>query len=181
MKRQPDFTQIFHDYFGSIPQKVTYTVRWGGNRFHDLVFLNSIIHDARFKVKNIKQKGKQLTIPINRDCWEIPSVHREKPKPHIELYVADSQLAIFPVLRIDWSYQHGIDFTDKTELWIQEIWLDRQSDDETCNLTIYGFDWKCVLQVDSDGLKIKLQDFEKPYLYSERHKKANQSAPPDRR
>src|SRR5512136_2827545 len=98
MKRQPDFTEIFHGYFGSIPQKVTCRVHQDGDRFHDLVFLNSIIHDARFKIKNVKQKGRKLTIPIKRDRWEIPSVQRKKPRPHIELYVADSLMTISPVL-----------------------------------------------------------------------------------
>ena len=78
MKKQPDFRQLFYDYFGSNPKKVTYSIRTDSNRYHDLIFLKSLVHDARFKRNEIKLRGKRLIIPINRDCWELGFVKHEK-------------------------------------------------------------------------------------------------------
>lgn len=170
MKKQPDFKKLFHDHFGGVQQKVTYSVRSDSNRFHDMVFLNSLIHDSRFKVEKIQQRGTRLIIPINRDCWEIPLVHRDKPSPQSELHIANAQLTISPVVGITWSYRNGIKFSNKTELWIQEIWLDRQDNDDIRTLTLYGFDWQCAVNLKTENIMIKLQDLEIPYLYSRKRK-----------
>ena len=170
MKKQPDFKKLFYDHFGGTPQKVTYSVRSDSNRFHDMVFLNSLIHDSRFKREKIQQRGTRLIIPINRDCWEIPLVHRDKPSRHSELHIANAQLTIAPVLQIAWSYRHGIKFLNKTELWIQNIWLNRQDNEETATLALNGFDWNCALTVNTDNLVIKLQDLEIPCLFSKKKK-----------
>lgn len=171
MKKQPDFKKLFYDHFGSTPQKVTYSVRSDSNRFHDMVFLSSLIHDSRFKIEEMRQRGKKIIIPINRDCWEIPRVRYEKPSPHSELHIANAQLTIAPVLGITWTYRHGIKFSNKSELWIQNIWLNRQDNEEMGTLALNGFDWNCALIVNTDDLVIKLQDLEIPYLYSQKHKR----------
>lgn len=170
MKKQPDFKKLFFDHFGGIPQKVIYSVRSDSNRFHDMVFLSSLIHDARFKIEDIRQRGKKLIIPISRDCWEIPLVYHEKPSPHSELHISNAQLTISPIIGITWSYSHGVIFSNKTDLWIQEVWLDRQDIDETRSLTLCGFDWQCVLKLRTENIIIKLQDIETPYLYSRKRK-----------
>ena len=170
MKKQPDFKNLFYDHFGGTPQKVTYSVRSDSNRFHDMVFLNSLIHDSRFKAEKMQQRGTKLIIPITRDSWEIPLVHRDKPSHQSELYIANAHLTISSVIGITWSYRHGIKFSEKTELWLQEIWLDRQDNDEIRALTLCGFDWQCVLNLRTEKILIKLQDLEVPFLYTQKHK-----------
>jgi hypothetical protein len=71
MKPQPDFPKLFFEYFGTKPRKVLYEIRQGPCRFHDLVFLNSLIHDATFHRKDARLSSERLTIPVDRDCWEL--------------------------------------------------------------------------------------------------------------
>ena len=163
--------KLFYEHFGGVPQKINYSVRSDSNRLHDMDFLNSLVHDSRFKIDNIRQRGTKLTIPINRDCWEVPLVYYEKPSPHSELHIANARLTLSPVIGITWSFRHGIKFSNKTELWIQELWLDKQDNDDTRTLTLYGFDWSCALNVKAENVIIKLQDLEIPYLYSQKHKR----------
>ncbi len=164
MKMQPDFTKLFYSYFGNTPKKVTYEIRQGPNRYYDLIFLSSLIHDARFSHINIRFNRKRLTIPINRDCWELGFIEKEKSS---ELHIADAILTISPVVSIQWKFNHESDFTPKTELWIQDIWIDRQSiqDDDSMTIIINGFTWKCFLTVIDDNLKIKLRDLGVPHLF----------------
>jgi len=177
MKKQLNFVKLFYEHFGDTPNKVTYEVRQDSNRFHDLVFLNSLIHDARFKRESLRHRGKRLSIPIERDCWELHVQHSETSG---ELYIAQAQLVISPVVSIEWQFKHSVtwseeNFSPKDELWIQDIWIDRQStqDDDNMPIIINGFTWQCNLTVLEPDLRIRLQDLECPYLHSRKAKKKN--------
>ena len=50
MKKQPNFTKIFREYFGTTATKVRYSVRKDCNRIHDFVFLSSLVHDAMYQL-----------------------------------------------------------------------------------------------------------------------------------
>jgi hypothetical protein len=113
MKKQPDFKQLFYNYFGSKPKKVNYVVRSDSNRYHDLIFLNSLIHDSRFKRNNTKVYGKKLIIQLNRDCWELGFV---KQNNNSELHIANSQLTISPFIELEWRFHNGNSAEKKTEL-----------------------------------------------------------------
>ena len=63
---------------------------------HDLVFLSSYIHDARFKIKEVRLRGKKLQIPLERDRWE-------RYKSLGELECIPSLLTVNPVLSIGWE------------------------------------------------------------------------------
>lgn len=164
MRKQPDFQKLFFSHFGDKPRKVTYTIREDSNRYHDLIFLSSLIHDARFRREAVKLRGKRLTIPINRDCWELGIV--DHADSH-ELHCADARLDISLVVNIEWRFDHGSEFSPSAELWIEEFWLVRETD-ETMKVTMGGFDWGSVITVRDEDLVIKLRDLEIPYLYSEK-------------
>ena len=161
MKKQPDFRQQFYDYFGSKPKKVTYSIRSDSNRYHDIVFLNSLIHDARFKRNIITVRGKKLTIPINRDCWELGFIKHEKSS---ELHIADGNLCISPVIDFEWRIGNDVCFNDDFELWIHDLTIERLSY-ETLIIIIEGDGWSFRIKASDDDFKMRLQDTETPHIY----------------
>ncbi len=168
MKKQPDFAELFQKHFGQTPAKVTYQVRQDSNRFHDLIFLNGLIHDARFKREEVILRDARLSIPIERDCWELPHVQHSDTRG--EMYIAQARLTVSPVRAIEWRFEHKTEFSSDTELWIHDMWLNRQDTqaDDIMPVVVNGFTWECVLTVYEPDLKIRLQDLETPYLRSEK-------------
>jgi hypothetical protein len=160
MSKQPDFNQIFYDYFGTKPRMVTYSIRSDSNRYHDLMFIKSLINDGRLKRNGIKIIGKRLVIPINRDCWELDLKDNE-------LYIADSRLSISPVFDLEWNFTNGMDFDPDAELWIRDLSIQRESDD-MLKIVIDGYVWSLQMKAFDDNFKMKLQDLEIPYLYSQK-------------
>lgn len=174
MRKQPDFQKLFFDYFGDVPRKVTYNVREDSNRHHDVMFLTSLIHDARFKMDDVVQRGKRLTFNINRDCWELGL--KKTSKNSSELYVADARLTISNVLAIKWILTDEVAKDTLRELWIESVWIDRYSFDDLVptsplgpGLTLNGDDWQCQLLLAENDIQIRLTDKEIPYLHSERN------------
>ncbi len=167
MKKQPDFQKLFFSYFGDTPRKVVYQIRQDSNRHHDIVFLTSLIHDARFKRSDFALRGKRLYVNINRDCWELGFVDRNLAS---ELYIADARLSVSEVTSIDWSFENGFDMTGSTELWITDIWLDPHSYHDYRRPTLAGHGWSCNMMLSDDNITIKLSDKEVPYLYSQKRK-----------
>lgn len=162
--KQPDFSDIFAAYFGGVPRKVRYGVRYYPNRLHDIVFLSSLIHDARFKVLQVHLRGKRLVIDIERDCWELAR------RDSNELYIPKSRLIFSPVDSVEWCFKNGFDLAG-TELWINTIFLDPLERKDFSNFIIKGDHWSCIVKLSDKFFRILLQDQEIPYLYSEIHKK----------
>jgi hypothetical protein len=168
--KQPDFQKLFFDHFGRVPRRVVYSVRQDSNRYHDLVFLSSLIHDARFRASDAALHGKRLTISINRDCWELGFVKNTKGS---ELHVADSRMTISPVRSVEWRVSQGCKM-DKTEFWIGSVWLEQDTNGDARDLVIDGHDWRCVVTLETEDIMIRLSDRETPFLYSTRgRRKAN--------
>lgn len=159
--KQPDFQKLFFDYFGSVPRKVAYTVRQDSNRYHDLVFLSSLTHDARFKMAHVILSGQRLALAINRDCWELGIEH----DGITGLYVADSALVISPVISLEWRTPHGCKMEEQ-EFWITSIWLSQSDDEELRDLVIEGLEWSCVVKLRDENIKIRLMDKVTPVLHS---------------
>ncbi|MCF6314003.1 MAG: hypothetical protein L3J39_16270 [Verrucomicrobiales bacterium] len=167
MNKQPNFQELFYQYFGSTPKKITYSIRSGANRLHDIIFLKSLIHDARFVRSRIEINEKRLMIPINRDCWELGIVKHEK-KRGSELYVTDACLSVSPVADLEWSFNNEEDFNLDTELWISDLIVQKMS----CELLKVRFEgdfWSLSFTVPKNDFKMCIQDSEIPYLYSERY------------
>ena len=161
--KQPDFQKLFYEHFGGVPRKVTYSIRQDSNGGHDLIFLESLIHDARFKMSDVVLHGKRLKITVNRDCWELGMVEH---KDSTELYVANSKLTICQVCSIEWRIPHGMKM-EETELWIRSMSLTPPTHDNKRNMMINGHGWSCVVMLNDDDVTIRLADQETPHLYSE--------------
>ncbi len=166
MKKQPDFKQLFYDHFGQKPKKVSYSIRPDSNRYHDLIFLKSLIHDTRFKRNDAKIRGKRLSIQINRDCWELGYVEHEK---HNELYIANSRISISPVSDLEWRFSNNTEMNSNNELWIHDVIIQRESF-ETLNIVLDGDGWSLHMKASDDDFNMKIQDLEVPYLYSQKGK-----------
>jgi hypothetical protein len=66
---QPDFGAAFHT---DSQAPIHYERRWqAGNHRHDIIYISSYIHDATFRLDEIRWRGKSLTIPLNRARWEL--------------------------------------------------------------------------------------------------------------
>ena len=94
--RLPDFGTYFQT---SSQNPIDFTCRESPNLFHDLVFLKSYIHDSRFQTEDLRLQKKVLTIPLERDRWELfSSLH--------SLETIRCELTISPVLSVNWEL-HG--------------------------------------------------------------------------
>lgn len=173
MMKQPDFQKLFFDHFGKVPRKVSYSVRQNSNRYHDLVFLSSLVHDARFRVPKVTLRGKRLFIPINRDCWELGT---DRGGGTVGLYTTDSHLTISPVLAVEWRFPHGLQ-QEKQELWIANLWLNQPVENETRVFVVEGHDWSCVVTLRDEDIRIKVTDAQTPSFGPEetRHKRTKKS------
>jgi hypothetical protein len=93
--RLPDFGKYFHI---KSPGPVDFTCRTPPNLFHDLVFLKSYIHDARFRIERMRFRGKTLQISMERDRWE-----RYEHLGKLESIFCE--LTIRPVVSIAWEFK----------------------------------------------------------------------------
>ncbi len=163
--KQPDFKKLFQDLAGGRPQKINYKIRTDSNLFHDMIFLDSLIHDSRFKIGQIRHVGKKITIPIERDCWELsPEEHGNS----LELYITNSSLVISPVYDVTWSIKETKTVVDNEILWISSIWLSKKiskNDEDYRELEISGHNWSLTMVI-REEFSIYLRDLQEPYLYS---------------
>ena len=166
MKKQPDFNKLFYDYFGKKPKKASYSIRYHPNRYHDLIFFKSLIHDARFKRSDIKIRGKKLTILVNRDCWELGFVEHEKSN---ELYVANSRITISPISNVEWRFRDTDQIADESELWINDVIMWEPFETETIKIVLVGDSWSLHMNASDDEFKMVVYDLEVPQLYSQQN------------
>ena len=121
---QPDFGSHFHL---AAPRSISYVLRPHPNLCHDIVYLSSYLHDARFRRAAVRVSGDTLTIDVKRDTWELyQKTGRLKSVP--------SRLTIKPVSKIEWQFDGPLadskaDFTreelDMTYLYLGEAcWTD---------------------------------------------------------
>lgn len=123
---QPDFGSHFHL---AAPRPIRYCLRPDSNRAHDLVYLESYIHDARFRPTAVRVRGTTLTIDLKRDAWEL---YQQTGR----LKSVRSRLTVQPVARIEWQLEGPLaasksDFRreelDITHLFFGEAcWLDAE-------------------------------------------------------
>jgi hypothetical protein len=162
---QPDFTKLFFDHFGGKPKRVKYELRLPPHLLHDLVFLTSLVHDARFHRKNIHIRGDRLSVPMSRDCWEIPMTENN------ELHVAESKLTFTTARDLKWIFM-GMNEPDRDcELCIDCLFIDerfRSHHSDRMGFVISGHQWRLEFTLDKMDYSVKLQDLEVPYLYSQK-------------
>ena len=148
---QPDFTSLFYDYFGSLSGPVGYTVRYE-SLFHDLCFLRSLVHDARFRWSDVLIQQSSLLINIERDRWEGMRTRRE-------LDTVRSALTIEGVMGLRW---HGIRRRDKSRIYeILYVYVDADYWDmrlDYYTVVLLGNAWSCTVRVESPVGSISVQD-----------------------
>jgi hypothetical protein len=119
---QPDFQALFFAHFGRQPKRQRYELRFNSsNLHHDVVFLTSLVHDARLTRASVKRRGSKLTLDLLRDAWELDTVrHAEVP----ELLIAPSRLTIAGVIALDWGFEDRVPECGD-ELEIQSVEVER--------------------------------------------------------
>jgi hypothetical protein len=160
---QPDFTKIFFDFFGGKPRKVRYELRLPPQFLHDLAFLSSLIHDASFLEKDVILRGQKLTIPISRDCWEIPMTSEN------ELHVAKARLTFVSVRDLKWVFENIERANPDQELLIDGLCINesyRSHANDRFDFIISGHGWQLLFTLEEFNFIVKLQDIEVPYLFS---------------
>jgi hypothetical protein len=69
--QQPNFQEIFFQTFVERRKLITYRIRSDSNFPHDVQFLNSLIHDSRFELKDIRTDKRTVVVPLTRARWEV--------------------------------------------------------------------------------------------------------------
>lgn len=162
----PDFTQAF---FRETVEPLRFKARPGPNFVHDVHFLSGYLHDARFTPESLMRRGRKLSIPFGRGCWEFGLTDGERPT---ELYIAQARLDLEPVADARWEIESPEVL--KQELWVGGIYPGpaHWEEDEASELVITGRHqgWRLVIALADDYPAIRLRDLEQPYLYSRREK-----------
>lgn len=112
MKNQINFSNFFKQ---KVYCPLTYNLRDGANRKHDIIFLDSYIHDAILFLDNIVLKGDILTIPLERVCWELEDSKFETHTclSHILIYnVRDYFFYFNKNLLEGWNLQTKVNISD---------------------------------------------------------------------
>jgi hypothetical protein len=149
VRKQPEFNRLWRDHFGSEPKKIVYRVRDDHNSPHDFAFLSSLLHDARIVPEQVKLRGKQLTIPLERDCWEVYTGG--------DLYYTHSVLSIFPVQTVEWRFFHPVFREPGEALWVHFLNI-ASGESPPWTLNIDCMSWKCIVGIDSYSSRITLRD-----------------------
>lgn len=115
---QPDFGTWFR---ATEPRRICYAVRDDANQWHDLAYLSSYLHDARFCPSQTKLVKGCLRIRLERDCWELFGTYGE-------VISVPSVLEISPVLNLHWRLEHavleGLLAAPPGELWISDCLIE---------------------------------------------------------
>jgi hypothetical protein len=123
------------------------------------------VHGARFRRKDIILRGHRLTIPFNRDCWEIPITANN------ELHIADSKFMFATVQDLKWTFEDVDESDPNHELCIEGLCVNetfRSQDSDRFNFVICGYSWQLRFTLEKYAFTVRLQDLEMPYLYSKR-------------
>jgi hypothetical protein len=161
---QPDFQAIFFDHFGSKPSRHRYELRFGtSNLHHDVIFLGSLIHDARFTRSGIQLRKDKIKIPIERDTWEVGTLVRENAP---ELHYCKSELKLIGVKSVEWRFA-GTVVAENDELWISDLSLTKSIQREDCyELMIGGREWEVLFVLEEDIASVMLHDKETPISHA---------------
>ncbi len=152
---QPDFTNIFFNHFEDSPQKVHYELRLPPYFLHDLAFLSSLVHDARFLYKDIVDTDQKLIIPLNRDRWEIKRLKGDN------LQDINSELIFTTVQNLNWSFLSSKKPEPDEELWIDYLFVGeniREQGGDTFSFVICGENWKVNFDLDKWNFTATLTD-----------------------
>jgi len=170
-KMPPDFSALFRR---DTVAPLHFRVRDGAFTVHDVQFLSSYLHDARFMADAVMHRRRKLTIMLERDCWELGYTERTGS---LELHVARSRLTIAPVSGYRWQIR-DVERLQR-ELWIQSIYLDavhwETADASELVVSAPHAGWKLSVAIADHCGDIRLDDQETPYLLP--RERPNQAMP----
>jgi len=149
MRKQPEFGQMWADHFGNVPRKITYEVRDDNNGPHDFVFLSSLLHDARIVPERVKLRGNRLTIPLERDCWEVYRGDR--------FYYTQAVLSVSPVQSVEWRFLHPAFRKPEETIEVSNLEI-LSADSPPWTLKIDCRWWFCLVAIESHAPRIVLRD-----------------------
>jgi hypothetical protein len=161
---QPDFSALFRR---DTVAPLHFRVRDGASFVHDVQFLSSYLHDARFTPEAVSKRGKKVSLIVERDCWEFGFTEHARSS---ELHTAKSRLTITPVSTLRW--EAGDADSLGQELWIESIYLGtahwETPDASELVLSAPHGGWKLRISIADDYGDIRLDDLETPHLHSTR-------------
>ncbi len=158
MHHQPDFSTLFRSHFAAVEPRVTYEIRYHGpNALHDVAFISSLIHDAQFRPRDVVLSGGNLTIALDRDCWE----RYDPGAPRPVLPVCQAAIRATHVVRVTWDGGFSPDET----LCVDHLWLDESfqfHDDSPIKVILAGDSWRVTIEMDREDSAFVLTDLTDP-------------------
>jgi hypothetical protein len=67
----PNFQEVFFQTFAELHKPIKFRIRSDSNFLHDVQFLNSLILDSSFELKDVITEKRTVTIPLVRSRWEL--------------------------------------------------------------------------------------------------------------
>ena len=149
---QPDFSALFPR---DTVAPLHFRVRDGASAVHDVEFLSSYLHDARFTPAALKRRGTRLALSLERDCWELGYTRHARSS---ELHIARCRLTVSPVSALRWESVEVVPADH--ELWIESIYLGpthwETADASELVLTAPHAGWKLVISIADHVGEIRL-------------------------
>ena len=134
-------------------------VRFGtSNVYHDVIFLDSLVHDARLSRASVRRQGRTVTIRLDRETWEVGTlVLKGAPA----LHHVRSLLRVRGVERLGWHFANS---RAKTwgELSLRGAYLQPPSDSEAYEFVLDGYRWQLRLRLTEYQAGIVLEDMGTP-------------------
>lgn len=144
----PDFGIYFRTNSRS---PIDFTCREAANLLHDMVFLQSYLHDATFEGSDVRLSGAVLRISLKRDRWELY-------KSHGELESIRAKLILRPVLSLKWRSKPKA----ASKFFVRDVYLGESfwTHSNSAELVLSGFGKRpAQLRITvRDPFSIRLQD-----------------------
>lgn len=158
MKKQPNFTDVFFQYFASRRDPVVYELRPDANFRHDLAFVSSLLHDARILRVN-KRSRRRYEIAVERDRWEV-SRDPGDPNATPVLSAVESMLICSPVNGLVYTQTGDCDVIEPERtidyIWVTEAYFDCAS--KSFELVLGGQNWRICIELPKFEFSIRLKD-----------------------
>ncbi len=142
---QIDFGKWFHS---DSQNKLFYKIRNDSNYLHDYAYINSYLNGAECFIREIKLKDAQLTIPIERICWEYYNKSKELLSSKSEIIISNVK---------DYYFQFPKDIFILNTIDIKDIYCNKETNDIIIANHIIKF--KIIINIEQEeGVSIFFND-----------------------
>jgi hypothetical protein len=161
---QPDFQALFFDHFGQTPARQRYELRFGTHHLHhDVVFLSSLLQDARLSRAAVRGRRGMVVIAAERDTWELGSLVLPGAPP---LHHCPCRITVGGVAGVEWDFDREVPDID-AELWLSRVRLERrQRGADGMSLLLEGAAWCLRLAVHPAKASVVMQDAREPRAHA---------------